>query len=132
MTSSPRPWQSEVYGHDMPQRAMHFGLGLLLGIIASFAISLNLILAVVAVVVVILIGLRMPRFATLAGGLIGVGGTWFVLTLTTTMRVCAETPQEYCEGGYVPFLAIAAGLVLAGAAFAAWTVVVGARRARSS
>lgn len=110
--------------HDgaVTRRSAQFAGGLLLGFVASFAIALSLIAAVAAVVVVVVVGLVMPRFAALAGGLIGVGGTWLVLLLNS-LRICAGT-EDFCgNANYVPWLAISTGLVLAGAVLALWTMV---------
>lgn len=112
----------------MTRRPAHFAAGLLLGFVASFAISLSLIGAVAAVIAVVATGLLMPRFATLAGGLLGVGGTWLVLGLNS-LRICAGT-EDFCgDANYVPFLAISTGLVLAGAVLAVWTMVAATRQA---
>lgn len=87
---------------------------------ASFAISLSLVIAVAAVIGLVVVGLAMPRFANLAGGLIGIGGTWSALTLMS-LEVCERTPQDYCSGGFVPLLVVGAALVVAGSSLAAWT-----------
>ncbi len=91
--------------------------------------SLGLIATVGAVVLVVAVGLVMPRFTALAGGLIGIGGTWLVLLLNS-MRICAGT-EDFCgNANYVPWLAISAGLLLAGAILALWTMVTTTRDAR--
>lgn len=64
----------------------------------------------------------MPRFATLAGGLLGIGGTWLVLALNSVL-ICSRT-DDYCgNANDVPFLAISAGLVVAGALLGVWTMM---------
>ena len=111
----------------MKRRPAQFAAGLLLGFIASFAISLSLIGGVAAVFAVLTVGLVMPRFATLAGGLLGVGGTWLVLGLNG-VRICAGT-EDFCgNANYVPILVISAGLVVVGAV-AALRTMAAARRA---
>jgi hypothetical protein len=79
--------------------------------------------AVAAVVAVVVVGLLMPRFAALAGGLIGMGGTWLVLGLNS-LRICAATDDFCGHANYVPFLAISGGLVVAGVLLAGWTVAM--------
>lgn len=112
----------------MTRRSAQFAVGLLLGFAASFSIGLSLIGALAAVVAVVVVGLLMPRFATLAGGLLGVGGIWLVLGLNS-LRICAGT-EDFCgNANHVPFLAVSACLVLAGAVLAGWTVVSPTRRA---
>lgn len=78
----------------MTRRPAQFVAGLLLGYAASFAMSLGLIAIVAAVVLVVAVGLVMPRFTALAGGLLGIGGTWLVLLLNS-MRICAGT-EDFC------------------------------------
>ncbi len=113
----------------MTPRPAQFIGGLLLGFLASFAMSLGLIAVAAAVVLLVAVGLALPRFAALAGGLIGIGGTWLVLLLNS-MRICAGT-EDFCgNANYVPWLAISAGLLLVGAILAVWTMVTTTRHAK--
>ena len=56
-----------------------FVAGALLGVIASFSISLALIAVVAAVAIVVLVGLAWKSSPALAGGLCGFGLTWLVV-----------------------------------------------------
>lgn len=114
----------------MTRGSAQFAVGVLLGFVAAFAIVFGLMAAVAAVAVVVVVGLLMPRFAALAGGSLGIGGTWLVLHLNALSR-CADA-RDFCGDAqiFVPWLAVSTSLVLGGVFLAMWTVVVATRRAR--
>ena len=114
----------------MTRRSTQFAVGILLGFVASSVIAIALVAAVAAVVSIVVVALVRPRFAALAGGaLIGVGGTWLVLTLNS-VRICAAT-QDFCgDANFTGFIAITAGLVVTGALLALWSAVAANRQVR--
>ena len=91
-----------------------FGIGGLLGVIASFSISFGLIALVAAFCVVVLFGIAWRSYAALVGGLIGFGGTWLVVGGSTYTSCLARAPDCDPGSGFVPFLAIAGIVVLTG------------------
>ncbi|HUG47846.1 MAG TPA: hypothetical protein VMP67_05480 [Candidatus Limnocylindria bacterium] len=107
----------------------HFIVGVLVGALASLTISLNLLLAVSAVVLLVAVGLVMPRFALLAGGLVGIGGSWSAL-MVRQAAICEAAAQVHCGfASYLPLIAIAVSLA-AGLLFAALTLRRLAREGR--
>ena len=105
----------------------HFLLGVLIGVPAAIAgIIFGLTGMVAAVLAVALISL-IPRLAVLfAGGLVGLGGTWFVLFVNHALRCagpdysCGSTPPDI-----TPLLVASAVLVAAGGVSAAVTMLRG-------
>ena len=111
----------------MARRSAQFIFGLLLGLVLALAITVSLMAAVAAVVAIVVVGLLMPRFAALAGGLLGIGGTWLVLDLIS-LRTCLGTEDVCGDANFVPSLAVFGALVFAGTVLGLWTMLR-ARRA---
>jgi hypothetical protein len=109
------------------RRSGQFGVGLVLGFVLAFTIAVSLIAAIAAVVVIVVVGLLMPRYATLAGGLLGIGGTWLSLDLNS-LDSCLRTTDFCGDANFVPSLAVFGGLVVAGAALGLWTLLTGIRQ----
>lgn len=100
-----------------------FVAGVLLGIVSGVVgIAFGLVSAFAAVVFVVLVGLLMPRFAALSGGLVGLGGTWLLLNLNDLIR-CPD-PANFCGDAQVviPWLTVSAVIALVGGATAVLTL----------
>lgn len=107
----------------------HVVAGLLIGVPAAVAGLVfgipGMVVAILAIALVALIP-RLP--AVLAGGLVGLGGTWLIL-LGRQAWLCAQRGQV-CGGtptDMIPWLAFAVGVVLAGIGAGGYALV----RARS-
>ena len=105
-------------------------IGLLIGVASSLSISLGLVASVAAIVLLTAIGFTLQRFWFLAGALTGLGGSWFVLTLSS-VNACLAT-EDFCgQATFVPFTAVSLALVGIGILLAALTIARG-RQARAS
>ncbi len=105
----------------------HFGVGLVVGFMASLAVSLSLLIAISAVVIVVAVGFAMPRFAFLSGGLLGIGLTWFTLMMRSA-AICRET-EDYCgHANDLPMIVISLLLIGAGLLLGTITVAIWWRR----
>ena len=93
-----------------------FAVGALLGVIASFSISLGLVSLFFAVALVVLFAMAWRSRAALAGGMGGWGLTWLVIGGTTYASCLGRGPDCVPSEATVPFLAVAAVIVLTGAA----------------
>lgn len=104
-----------------------FAVGGVVGMVASLGISLNLMVAIAAVVIVVGAGFVLPRFAFLAGGLLGIGLTWFVLMMGS-MAACRAT-EDYCgHANDMPMIVISVVLIGAALFFGTVTVALAWRR----
>jgi len=105
--------------------------GGLFGVLAAIGLVFGIPGMVVALIAVVLVGF-IPRLpALVAGGLIGVGATWFVLFARVAV-LCAE-PQQQCGGtpiGIGPWLAFAGGVVVVGVLVGAYAFRTSRREAR--
>lgn len=82
-----------------------------------------------AIGVVLTLGFVKPRFAMLAGGLLGIGATWLALTANLAL-VCGE-PADLCgQASFLPWLAAGATFAIVGIALVVATLVSARERSR--
>jgi hypothetical protein len=98
-----------------------FFLGVILGMIAGLSVSLGILFVVAALALIVALGLSAPRYAFLAGGLIGLGGEWLVLSLNSALS-CSRT-EDFCgQANFVPLTVAAIAILGAGLTFGALTL----------
>jgi hypothetical protein len=95
--------------------------GVLLGVVAGvLGIHFGFLSAVLALVVVILFGFAIGRSRGASAGLVGLGGTWFVLMLNALTRCPASSTD--CGGGdsqvAIAWLTVSGAIVVVGIAIA--------------
>jgi hypothetical protein len=106
---------------------VQFGIGAAVGFAgAIIGTEISLLGMVAAVVTVIIVGLRLPRFAALSGGLIAMGLTWFLLGVNS-VAICSSTDTFCGAANFLPLLVISLTLFAAGLVAGAVTLVAGIR-----
>lgn len=92
--------------------------GIVLGLIASFSISVGLVPLVAAILAVALVAVVSRSGPLLAGALLGWDGTWLFLVGRTYADCVSRSPDCDPDTSFVPFLILAAAISLAGIAVA--------------
>ena len=96
-----------------------FAGGALVGAVTSFSISVGLVPVVFAFAAILFVAIFVSRSAAfLSGSLIGWGGTWLVLSSTTYDDCFSRVPDCDPAVAFMPFLAVAAAIRVAGVALA--------------
>ena len=96
-------------------------IGVAIGIVASLSIAVGPTAAFVGLVILVAVGFVQPRYWFLAGGLLGIGGIWFVLTLSSALA-CQASADLCSRANYFPLTALSFALVVLGIALALVTV----------
>lgn len=95
--------------------------GVAIGIVASLSIAIGSFAAFAGLVLLVVVGLVLPQFWFLAGGLLGIGGIWFVLTFSSV--VACQATANLCGGANVFSLAaLSFALVVLSVALALVTI----------
>jgi hypothetical protein len=102
---------------------IRFGAGALLGVFASFSISIGLYAIVLAIAVILLVGVRWRSPALLAGSFIAIGVMWAVFALGTVSQTLTNGPGSGGAERYLPFFMVAFLLVFLGLALGLFGIV---------
>lgn len=104
---------------DSRRAAVMFVVAAVLGVVAAFSVSLGLFAALAACVLVVVAAVSVRSSAALSRGLTGIGGTWLVLA-TNGIAACSRTDDFCGQANYLPFTAVAVGLLTLGLAAGAY------------
>lgn len=105
------------------RRVTHLAVGFGCGVLAaSLGVQIGLTASIVAFAILVVVGGLMPRFAFLAGALLGIGFAWATLALLSA-RACQATSDFCGQANFLPLIAISVVSALVGTALAVATFV---------
>lgn len=98
-----------------------FLFGAALGLVTSFALVAGVLGLVAAATVLVMLGIFLPRYAALSGGMVAVGLTWFTLTYNS-VTICSSTDDFCGNANFAPYLVLSLGLIVGGVFFGILTL----------